>query len=164
MPAVEQEADDVDTWADLRALRESPGGPERGTRPDAPSTGCEVPPRRTNTGSVNLHDWIDELMDALDIEAEIDEGLVLDVARQAAHRVERPAAPISDVPARLRRGLAEGDAEEVEALAGRALALAEKWEGDEDLEAALEEDDRGPRRERAGRPDRRRAAARLPPS
>ena len=27
----------------------------------------------------------------------------------------------------------------MEALAGRALALAEKWEGEEDLEAELEE-------------------------
>ena len=50
---------------------------------------------RTTLEDVTLHGWIDELCDALDIEAEIDEGLILDVARDAAHSVERPAAPIS---------------------------------------------------------------------
>ena len=59
--------------------------------------------RRTTLGGVNLHDWIDELCDALDIETEVDEALVLDLARDAAHNVERPAAPDHDVPARLRR-------------------------------------------------------------
>jgi len=88
---------------------------------------------------VNLHDWIDELMDALDIEAEIDEGLVLDVARQAAHRVDRPAAPISAYLLGYAAALAGGGTEEVEDLAGRVLALADKWEGEEDLAAELEQ-------------------------
>ena len=44
---------------------------------------------------MNLHDWIDELCDVLDIETEVDEGLVLDLARDAAHNVERPAAPVT---------------------------------------------------------------------
>ena len=48
-----------------------------------------------NVGLVNLHDWIDELCDVLDIETEVDEALVLDLARDAAHNVERRAAPIS---------------------------------------------------------------------
>jgi hypothetical protein len=89
---------------------------------------------------VNLHDWIDELMDALDIETEIDEGLILDVARQAAHRVVRPAAPISTYLLGYAAALAGGDPERVEALAGRALDLADRWEGGENLEAALEGD------------------------
>jgi hypothetical protein len=88
---------------------------------------------------VNLHDWIDELMDALDIEAEIDEGLVLDVARQAAHRVERPAAPLSAYLLGYAAALAGGGTAEVEDLAGRVLALADKWEGEEDLDAELEQ-------------------------
>ena len=48
-----------------------------------------------NVVLVNLHDWIDELCDVLDIETEVDEALVLDLARDAAHNVERRAAPIS---------------------------------------------------------------------
>lgn len=95
----------------------------------------------TNLGTVNLHDWIDELMDALDIEGEIDEGLILDVAREAAHRVVRPAAPISTYLLGYAAALAGGGVEETEALAARVLDLAEKWEGGEDLEAALDVDD-----------------------
>ena len=90
---------------------------------------------------MNLHDWIDELMDVLDIEVEMDEGLVLDVARQAAHRVQRPAAPISTFLLGYAAGLKEGGTEEIEQLAGRVLALAESWEGGEDLEAALKVDE-----------------------
>ena len=90
---------------------------------------------------MNLHDWIDELQDALDIEVELDEGLILDVARQAAHRVQRPAAPISTFLLGYAAALAEGNVEKVEELAGRVLALAESWEGGEDLEAALQVDE-----------------------
>jgi len=90
---------------------------------------------------VNLHDWIDELQDALDIEIELDEGLILDVARQAAHRVQRPAAPISTFLLGYAAALAEGDVQRTEELAGRVLALAESWEGGEDLEAALQVDE-----------------------
>ena len=69
---------------------------------------------------MNLHDWIDELCDALDIETEVDEGLVLDLARDVAHNVERPAAPITHVPAGLRRRRCTGPSPEtVEELAGR---------------------------------------------
>ena len=52
---------------------------------------------------VNLHDWIDELCDVLDIETEVDEGLVLDLAQVAADNVERRGRADHDVPARLRR-------------------------------------------------------------
>ena len=44
---------------------------------------------------MNLHDWIDELCDVLDVETEVDEALMLDLARDAAHNVERRAAPIT---------------------------------------------------------------------
>jgi hypothetical protein len=87
---------------------------------------------------VNLHDWIDELMDALDVEGEIDEGLILDVARQAAHRVERPAAPISTYLLGYAAALAGGGPAETEELAGRVLDLADRWEGGEDLDAEVE--------------------------
>ena len=90
---------------------------------------------------MNLHDWIDELMDVLDIEGEIDEALILDVAREAAHRVVRPAAPISTYLLGYAAAMAGGGVEETEALAARVLDLAEKWEGGEDLEAALAVDD-----------------------
>jgi hypothetical protein len=81
---------------------------------------------------VNLHDWIDELCDALDVEVEFDEGLVLDLAREAAHRVERPAAPVSTFLLGYASALAGGSVEKTEVLAGRALDLAAKWEGGEE--------------------------------
>jgi hypothetical protein len=81
---------------------------------------------------VTLHDWIDELCDALDIDVEIDEGIVLDLARDAAHAVERPAAPITTYLLGYAAALAGGSPEKVEELAARATELAEKWGGEED--------------------------------
>ena len=95
-------------------------------------------PSALDSETVNLHDWIDELMDALDVEVEFDEALVLDVARQAAHRVQRPAAPLSTFLLGYAAALAGGETEAVENLAGRVIDLANRWEGEEDLEAVLE--------------------------
>jgi hypothetical protein len=77
---------------------------------------------------VNLHDWIDELCDALDIEAEVDEGLILDLARAAAHNVTRPAAPISTYLLGYAAGLQGADPDEVETLAAKAQRLADHWD------------------------------------
>jgi hypothetical protein len=77
---------------------------------------------------VNLHDWIDELCDVLDVEAEIDEGLVLDLARAAAHQVERPAAPITTYLLGYAAAAHGADPTAVEALAGRATLLANGWD------------------------------------
>ena len=78
---------------------------------------------------MNLHDWIDELADALDLDdAEIDEGLVLDLARVVAHSVERPAAPVTAYLLGLAAGSRGADPAGVEALAARAQLLAENWE------------------------------------
>ncbi|CAN5680739.1 hypothetical protein BH18ACT15_BH18ACT15_15870 [soil metagenome] len=41
-----------------------------------------------------LEQWTEELSAALGVEEEIDVGLILDLAKIAAHRVERPAAPL----------------------------------------------------------------------
>jgi hypothetical protein len=81
---------------------------------------------------VNLHDWIDELCDVLDIDAEVDEGLILDLARDAAHGVERPAAPITTYLLGYAAALHEANPDRLEELAAAATALAEKWDGKED--------------------------------
>ncbi|HEX6246818.1 MAG TPA: DUF6457 domain-containing protein [Nocardioidaceae bacterium] len=81
---------------------------------------------------MNLHDWIDEVCDVLELEdAEIDEGLILDLARDAAHEVERPAAPITTFLVGLAAGRRGASTAEIEELAGRAQALAMKWGGDD---------------------------------
>ena len=81
---------------------------------------------------MNLHDWIDELCDVLDIDAEVDEGLILDLARDAAHGVERPAAPITTYLLGYAAALHEANPDRLEELAAAATALAEKWDGKED--------------------------------
>lgn len=79
---------------------------------------------------MNLHDWIDELCDVLDVDAEIDEALILDLARVAAHNVARPAAPITTFVLGVAAGRlgASFDPSQVEALAARAQRLAESWD------------------------------------
>ena len=79
-------------------------------------------------GHVNLHDWIDELCDVLDIDTEVDEGLVLDLAKVVADNVVRKAAPISTYLLGYAAGLQEADPVGVEKLAARAQALAEGWD------------------------------------
>ena len=76
-----------------------------------------------NLGVVNLHDWIDELSDVLDIDTEVDEGLVLDLARVAAHNVARPAAPITTYLLGYAAGAQDADPEAIEAP-GRPRAAA----------------------------------------
>ena len=77
---------------------------------------------------MNLHDWIDELCDVLDVEAEIDEALVLDLTKIVAHQVERPAAPVTAFVLGLAAGRTDADPEQLESLAARAQALAEGWD------------------------------------
>jgi hypothetical protein len=95
--------------------------------PNRPGS-CGTPGDAGNLGSVNLHDWIDELCDALDLDTEVDEALVLDLARVAAHNVARPAAPITTYLLGYAAGAADADVDEVEALAARAQRLAEGWD------------------------------------
>lgn len=78
--------------------------------------------------AVNLHDWIDELSDELDIDVELDESLVLDVARDAAHAVARPAAPLTTFLLGFAAAHHEAGPDGVERLAGKVMALAANWD------------------------------------
>lgn len=88
---------------------------------------------------MNLHDWIDELCDALDVEIDLDEALVLDVARDAAHNVARPAAPITTFLLGYAAAQAGGNVEQVDRLAAIASDLALRW--DKAPEVLAHEDD-----------------------
>ena len=77
---------------------------------------------------MNLHDWIDELSDVLDVDTEVDEALVLDLARVAAHSVERRAAPITTYLLGFAAGSQEVDPAAIEALAAKAQLLADGWD------------------------------------
>lgn len=81
---------------------------------------------------MTLHDWIDELCDALDIDTELDEALVLDMARDVAHAVERAAAPISAYLLGYAAAVHGASPETVEELAARATLLADRWDASDD--------------------------------
>lgn len=86
------------------------------------------PGSRRTLGPVNIHDWIDELCDVLDLEVEVDEALILDLARDAAHNVERKSAPITTYLLGYAAAQAGGNPEEVERLASLAAGLALRWD------------------------------------
>jgi hypothetical protein len=89
---------------------------------------------------VNLHDWIDELCDALDAEIDFDESLVLDVAAEAGRGVEQPAAPVTAFLLGYAAAASEGDPAELERLAEAATKLARRWDKSAD-EVDHEDDD-----------------------
>lgn len=95
-------------------------------------------------GLVNLHDWIDELADVLDVETEVDEGLVLDLARVAAQNVQKTAAPITAYLLGFAAGASDADPEQVERLAARAQQLAESWDRPADAPDPDDVDDEVP--------------------
>ena len=78
---------------------------------------------------MNLHDWIDELSDVLDVETEVDEGLILDLARTAAQNVQKTAAPITTYLLGFAAGAGDADPEAIERLAAKAQLLAENGTG-----------------------------------
>ena len=77
---------------------------------------------------MNLHDWIDELCDVLDVEAEVDEGLLADLTKAAASNVERMAAPVTAYLLGFAAASHSADPEKVEMLAAKAQKLAEAWD------------------------------------
>jgi hypothetical protein len=78
---------------------------------------------------VNLHDWIDELSDVLDLEdVEVDEGLLADLTKVAAENVERLAAPVTAYLLGFAAAAQDADPDQVERLAARAQELAEGWD------------------------------------
>jgi hypothetical protein len=65
---------------------------------------------------MTLQEWTDEVQAALGTDTEVDVDLVLDLARDAAHAVARPAAPLTTFLlgyVAARRGGTPGDVREV---------------------------------------------------
>ena len=90
---------------------------------------------------MNLHDWIDELADVLDVEAEVDEGLLNDLAQLSCDSVERAAGPVTAFLLGVAAGERGADPEEVERLAARAQTLAEGWDRPADAPDPIDIDD-----------------------
>lgn len=89
---------------------------------------------------MNLHDWIDELCDVLDIDAEADEGLLTDLAGIARDNVDPLAGPVTAFLLGFAAGEQEADPEAVERLAAKAQALAESWDRPAGSTSVEEED------------------------
>ncbi|QES42718.1 molybdenum cofactor guanylyltransferase [Streptomyces venezuelae] len=109
---------DCDTWDDIASARA----------------------RIREHGNV-LDEWISAVKDELGIELDVDTGALLDLARDAAHGVARPAAPLTTflvgyaAAQAAARGGAGGGAEAVAEATRKAAALAARW-ADEDQQDA----------------------------
>jgi hypothetical protein len=91
---------------------------------------------------VNLHDWIDELSDVLDLEdVEVDEGLLADLTKVAATNVEKLAAPVTAYLLGFAAATQDADPDAVERLAARAQLLAEGWDRPADAPDPVDVDD-----------------------
>ncbi|MFF9898777.1 NTP transferase domain-containing protein [Streptomyces longispororuber] len=99
---------DCDTWDDIAAARA----------------------RIREHGHV-LDEWISAVKDELGIDLDVDTGALLDLARDAAHGVARPAAPLTTFLvgyAAGRVGTAGGGPQAVAEAARKAAVLAARWE------------------------------------
>jgi hypothetical protein len=77
---------------------------------------------------VNLHDWIDELCDLLDIDSEADEALLGDLAEVAHDNVHPAAGPVTAFLLGVAAGADEAKPDKVERMAAKVQALAEAWD------------------------------------
>ena len=75
------------------------------------------------SGMTTVDDWVAAVKDALGITDEVDVTLVLDVAREAAHGVARPAAPVTT----FLLGVATARGGDPDQLAGTIAELAREW-------------------------------------
>ncbi len=74
-----------------------------------------------------LDEWISAVKDELGIDLDVDTGVLLDLARDAAHGVARPAAPLTTFLVGFAAARAGGDADAVAEAARKAAALANRW-------------------------------------
>ncbi|HEX6931312.1 MAG TPA: DUF6457 domain-containing protein [Streptosporangiaceae bacterium] len=71
-----------------------------------------------------LERWIDAACAELGVDrSRVDERVILDLAREAAHQVDRPAAPVTAFLA----GVAAGRGEPLPDVASRLTALIGSW-------------------------------------
>lgn len=77
---------------------------------------------------VNLHDWIDELCDLLDVDTEADESLLGDLAEVAKDNVHPTAGPVTAFLLGVATGARDAGPDEVERMAARVQAFAEAWD------------------------------------
>ncbi|MFJ5558092.1 NTP transferase domain-containing protein [Streptomyces sp. NPDC093250] len=83
-----------------------------------------------------LDEWISAVKDELGIDLDVDTGVLLDLARDAAHGVARPAAPLTTFLVGYAAARAGGGPDAVAEAARKAAALAGRWAEEDTPDAA----------------------------
>jgi hypothetical protein len=78
-----------------------------------------------------FEEWIQQLSSALGVGGDVDVDSILEVARDAAHGVERRAAPVTTFLIGLSAGLAGGGVEAEQRAVAAARQLAAGWPSNE---------------------------------
>jgi hypothetical protein len=111
---------DIDTPDDLRKARS-------GWAPSAvaaPSPGTDQSTMHELGAKPMMQSWIDAVCAQLNLPADVNLDVILDVARVAAHSVERPAAPVTT----FLLGFAVAGGMDVNEAAAKIQELAATWE------------------------------------
>lgn len=77
-----------------------------------------------------LDEWMAAVKTELGIELDVDTRVLLDLARDAAHGVARPAAPLTTFLVGYAAALTGGGPDAVRTAAAKAAALAQSWAED----------------------------------
>jgi len=83
-----------------------------------------------------VDEWIAAAKTELGLDLDVDTGVLLDLARDAAHGVARPAAPFSTFLVGYAAASAGGGPEAVREAARKAAALARRWAEQADRDGA----------------------------
>jgi molybdopterin-guanine dinucleotide biosynthesis protein A len=110
---------DIDTPEDLRGAR-SLSAPSSVA---APASGTDLSTLKKPGVKPMMKTWTDAVCAELDLPRDIDVDLILDVARLAAHTVERPAAPVTT----FLLGSAVSGGMDVKVAVAKIQALAATW-------------------------------------
>jgi hypothetical protein len=76
-----------------------------------------------------VEDWIGTLAAELGVDIDIDTGLLLEVSREAAHSIARPAAPMTTFLIGYAAAAAGGGPQAVVTATDTARDLAQRWQG-----------------------------------
>ena len=116
---------DVDTWQDVERARIEAGRTDEAMPPNAEGAVMSNTPQSPES----LERWVAALATELGLDpAMVPTGDILDLARDVAHGVARPAAPLSTFLVGLAVGAGNGSITE---LSARATALADGWSPEE---------------------------------
>lgn len=126
----ESVARDADTVAELAALRGELRGHAASHTASPDRAGADETEKGTTT---MLTDWAEHVATALGLDLSTDQALVdriLDLARDAAHSVDRPAAPLTTFLVGYAAGKRGGDPDAIAECERVARELTQTWTGE----------------------------------